>query len=176
MGKVIGCRMLGSVVLLGALILAACGGKSSSSTSASSPQAQTVKRLEVTVVSRNAAAQSPRSFMAWAAEIMSWGRSAEAATCTVSAGGKTATTDADGKAVLQDVTVGAGGNIPVTINCNGTVSTVNITATAGTVVTVVVEVEPGKVEVRAKSEHVSQPSKPSQVSKKGSNNQGDQDD
>jgi hypothetical protein len=185
MGKVSGCRMLGGVVLLGAVTLAGCGGSKSSSTTGAAAT-QTVKRLEVTVVSRSAAVRGPRSFVAWAAEILTWGRSAEAAICTVTAGGQTATTDVGGKAVLQNVPVGPSGNIPVTINCYGTTSAVNITGTPGAVVSVTVEVEPGKVEVRAKSEHVSepkvsqpsQPSKPpTQTSKKGSNHQGgDEDD
>ena len=54
MGKVSGCRMLGGVVLLGAVTLAGCGGSKSSSTTGAAAT-QTVKRLEVTVVSRSAA-------------------------------------------------------------------------------------------------------------------------
>src|SRR5262249_7428072 len=157
-------RMLGSIALLGTVILAGCGGKSSSSTSASGSQAQSVKRLEVTVVNRSAAAQGPRSFMARAAELLFWGRSAEAATCMVSAGGQTANTDANGKAVFQNVAVDATGNIPMTFNCNGTVSTLNVPATPGTVVTLKVEIALGKVEVTARSSHVSEPSKSPQVS------------
>jgi hypothetical protein len=159
-----------------AILAAGCGGgsKSSSTSPTGATAAQTVKRLEVTVVRSSAAAPAPRTFLARATDLLLFARAAEAATCSVTAGGQTVSTDAGGKAVLVNVPVDATGNIPVSINCDGTVSQVNVSATAGTVVNVTVEVRPGRVEVKAKGEHVSEPSvskpsEPSPNSRRGSN-------
>jgi hypothetical protein len=170
--------MIGLVVV--ALFVAGCGGGSKSSGTSSPTGAtasQKVKRLEVTVVRPTAAAQTPRPFYAWATDLLQFARAAEAATCSVTAGGQTVPTNSNGKAVLFDVTVGAGGVIPVSINCDGAVSEVNVTGTPGAVVNVTVEVRPGRVEVKAKGEHVSEPSKPSEPSvsssdKRRGSNQG----
>ena len=148
-------------VMAGALFLAGCGGGSKSSSSTTGATAtQRVKRLEVTVVRPRAEAPAAaRPFLARAAELLGWPRDAEAATCSVSAGGVgPVQTDASGKATLLNVPVDSSGNIPVAIDCSGVQSTVNVSATPNSVVAVTVEVEPGKVEVKAKSEHVSEPS------------------
>ena len=164
----------GAVVIVGTLVLAGCGGgKGSSSSTTGASATQTVKRLEVTVVRPTAAAETPRAFLARAAELLGWARIAEAASCTVTAAGQTVSTDAGGKAILLNVPVDSTGNIPVTIDCNGVQSTVNVSGAPGSVVSVTVEVGPGKVEVKAKNEHVSppkvgqvgEPSQPSQPSK-----------
>jgi len=155
--------MIGLVVV--ALFVAGCGGKSSGASSPTGASAtQTVKRLEVTVVRPTAAAPVPRPFYAWATDLLQFARAAEAATCSVTAGLQTVQTDSHGKAILVNVPVDATGNIPVSIDCDGTKSEVNVTAKAGTVVNVTVEVRPGRVEVKAKGEHVSEPSKVSEPS------------
>src|SRR5262245_54263069 len=129
MRKTMGARGLLGIALV---VLAGCGGGKSSSTTGATV-AQSVKRLEVTVVgSGTAAAPGTWPFLAWAKELLSWARDAEAAVCSVSAGGQIVPTDAGGKATLVNVPV-VNGNILVTINCNGVVSTVNISATPGTV-------------------------------------------
>jgi hypothetical protein len=154
-------------VLSGAVLLAGCGGgsKSSNSTTGATSAQGKVKRLEVTVVGASAAAPGARSFLAWASELLSWGRSAEAATCTVSSQGISATTGPNGKATLVNVPVPPDGNIPVTIDCGGgAVSNLFIPATPNTVVAVTVEVGPGKVQVKARNDHVSEPSEPSEPS------------
>ncbi len=157
--------MIGLVVV--ALFVAGCGGGKGSGTSSTTGASatQTVKRLEVTVVRPTAAAPGPRPFYAWATDLLQFARAAEAATCSVTAGGQTVSTDANGKAILVNVPVDATGNIPVSIDCDGTLSSVNVSAKPGTVVNVTVEVRPGRVEVKAKGEHVSQPSKVSEPSK-----------
>ncbi len=165
---------LASVGLIaGVVALAGCGGKSGGSTSASATQR--VKRLEVTVVSSRAEVPGPARMLVRAAELLGWPRRAEAAVCTVSAGGQTVQTDASGKATLLNVPVDASGIIPVTISCNGVTSTVNITGTPGAIVAVTVEVGGGSVEVKAKSESVSEPSTPSQpsTSKKSPDSESD---
>ena len=112
----------------------------------------------MTVVRPRAEAPAVRPFLAWAAELLGWARDAEAASCAVSAGGVgPVQTDASGKATLVNVPVGPSGIIPVSINCDGTQSQVNINAAPNSSVAVTVEVEQGKVEVKAKNEHVSAP-------------------
>ena len=103
--------------------LAGCGGGSKSSSSTTGATAtQRVKRLEVTVVRPRAEAPAAaRPFLARAAELLGWPRDAEAATCSVSAGGVgPVQTDASGKATLLNVPVDSSGIIPVSINCDGT--------------------------------------------------------
>jgi hypothetical protein len=157
--KLVLLRALVVGLMAAALFVAGCGGGGKGSGSPTSATAtQTVKRLEVTVVRPSAAAETPRPFFAWATDLLAFGRSAEAASCSVTAGLQTVQTDAHGKATLVNVPVDATGNIPVTINCDGTESLVNVSAKAGTVVSVTVEVRPGRVEVKAKNEHVSEPS------------------
>jgi hypothetical protein len=162
-------RLVGIGLLAGAVVLAGCGGSKSSSTTGgtSATASQTVKRLEVTVVNKGtAAAPGPRPFLAWAAELLGWPRHAEAASCVVSAGGLPAVpTDANGKATILNVPVNQSGNILVTINCNGVVSTVNISATPNTVVAVTIQVGPGVLAVTARNDNISEPSTPSTPSK-----------
>src|SRR5262245_50536443 len=176
MRRPIGRTGLLAVVLSGAVMLAGCGGGSKGTSSATGATAATQKkgrRLEVTVVQPRAEAPAERTFMAWAQELLSWTRAAEAATCSVSAnGGPSVPTDAKGKATIPDVPVDDTGIIVVSINCGGVLSSVNVTGAPGAVVAVTVEVAPGKVEVKAKNEHVSppngsnvsQPSEPSEPS------------
>lgn len=165
--------MIGLVVV--ALFVAGCGGggKGSGTSSTTGASAtQTVKRLEVTVVRPSAAAPGPRPFYAWATDLLQFARAAEAATCSVTAAGQTVSTNANGKAILVNVPVDATGNIPVSIDCDGTLSSVNVSAKPGTVVNVTIEVRPGRVEVKAKGEHVSQPSKVSEPSEPSTSSSG----
>jgi hypothetical protein len=179
--------LLAVAVLSGSVILAGCGGggsgsKSTTSSTTGATATQKVKRLEVTVVQPTAAAPVERTFLAWAAELLGWVRNAEAATCTVSAPGvPSVQTDSKGKATLLNVPVDSTGTIPVSINCGGVLSSVNVTGAPGAVVAITVEVAPGKVEVKAKNEHVSEPSvdqsepsKPSQTSSTSGSNSGHQ--
>jgi hypothetical protein len=179
--------LLAVAVLSGSVILAGCGGggsgsKSTTSSTTGATATQKVKRLEVTVVQPTAAAPMGRTFLAWAAELLGWVRNAEAATCTVSAPGvPSVQTDSKGKATLLNVPVDSTGTIPVSINCGGVLSSVNVTGAPGAVVAITVEVAPGKVEVKAKNEHVSEPSvdqsepsKPSQTSSTSGSNSGHQ--
>jgi hypothetical protein len=193
MRRPIGRRPVLAVALLsGSAILAGCGGgggsKSTTSSTTGATATQKVKRLEVTVVQPTAAAPAERTFLAWAAELLGWVRNAEAATCRVSAPGvPSVQTDSKGKATLLNVPVDSTGNIPVSINCGGVLSSVNVTGAPGAVVAITVEVAPGKVEVKAKNEHVSEPSanqsepsepsvpsKPSQTSSRSGSNSGHQ--
>jgi hypothetical protein len=193
MRRPIGRRAVLAVALLsGSAILAGCGGgggsggKSTTSSTTSATATQRVKRLEVTVVQPTAAAPAERTFLAWAAELLGWARNAEAATCTVSAPGiPPVQTDSKGKATLLNVAVDSTGNVPVSINCGGVLSSVNVSGAPGAVVAVTVEVGPGKVEVKAKNEHVgepsvsqpsepSKPSTPSQTSSRSGSNSGHQ--
>lgn len=171
MGKAMGGRGFLSVALLAAVVvLAGCGSSKSSSTTGATAT-QKVKRLEVTVVRPRAEAPAARPFLARAAELLGWARNAEAAVCQVTTNpntvqAQTEATDPNGKATLLNVPVDSSGIIPVSINCDGTQSDVRISAAPSSSVAVTVEVGPGKVEVKAKSEHVSQPtvSQPSQPS------------
>src|SRR5215470_13066407 len=103
MGKGNVCRALGSVVLLGAVVLAGCGGggKSGTPTASSSSSTQTLKRVDVHVT-KGGTAEGPRSHMlAMIGAVLGWPREAEAASgipgCQVSGGGATPVqTDANG--------------------------------------------------------------------------------
>jgi hypothetical protein len=178
MGKGSTCRLLGSAVLLGALVLAGCGGggKSGSPTAASSTQ--TLKRVDVHVT-RGGSAEAPRSSMlAMIGNLLGWPQTAEASTgvsgCSVTGGGASATTDANGDATLTGVT------FPTTVNVScpgGQTGSFPVTGTAGAVVKV--EVEVGSIEVKVKDQHVSAPkvSQPSTPSKPtDTNHHGEEDD
>ena len=178
MGKGSRCRLLGSAVLLGALVLAGCGGggKSGSPTAASSTQ--TLKRVDVHVT-RGGSAEAPRSSMlAMIGNLLGWPQTAEASTgvsgCSVTGGGASATTDANGDATLTGVT------FPTTVNVScpgGQTGSFPVTGTAGAVVKV--EVEVGSIEVKVKDQHVSAPkvSQPSTPSKPtDTNHHGEEDD
>jgi hypothetical protein len=178
MGKGSTCRLLGSAVLLGALVLAGCGGggKSGSPTAASSTQ--TLKRVDVHVT-RGGSAEAPRSSMlAMIGNLLGWPQTAEASTgvsgCSVTGGGASATTDANGDATLTGVT------FPTTVNVScpgGQTGSFPVTGTAGAVVKV--EVEVGSIEVKVKDQHVSAPkvSQPSTPSKStDTNHHGEEDD
>jgi hypothetical protein len=178
MGKGSTCRLLGSAVLLGALVLAGCGGggKSGSPTAASSTQ--TLKRVDVHVT-RGGSAEAPRSSMlAMIGNLLGWPQTAEASTgvsgCSVTGGGASATTDANGDATLTGVT------FPTTVDVScpgGQKGSFPVTGTAGAVVKV--EVEVGSIEVKVKDQHVSAPkvSQPSTPSKPtDTNHHGEEDD
>jgi hypothetical protein len=156
-----------------ALILAACGGKSGSSTTPNSrSSAQKVGRLEVHVV-RGSASAPAASMLARLGDLLGWPRTAEAATCTVTANGVAGATDASGTAVLVNVPVPANGILPVNVACSdGSGGAFSLTATGGTNVTVTVEVEPGQLEVKVKDQQVSQVSQPSQPSKPSGSRSG----
>jgi hypothetical protein len=181
MGKGSTCRLLGSAVLLGALVLAGCGGggKSGSPTAASSTQ--TLKRVDVHVT-RGGSAEAPRSSMlAMIGNLLGWPQTAEADTgvqgCTVTAqtGGASAVTDAAGNAILT--TVPFPNNIFVACPTGPSGGPFAVTGTAGAVVKV--EVEVGSIEVKVKDQHVSAPkvSQPSTPSKPtDTNHHGEEDD
>jgi hypothetical protein len=151
-------------LLAGVAVLAGCGGKSGSSTEASS-SSQTLKRLEVHVA-RGASAEAPhRSMLARAADLLGWPQLAEASSgvpgCTVTAGGQSAITDANGDATLTGVT------FPTTVvvsGCPGGLPTGSFPVTGAQGAIVHVEVEVGGIEVKVKDQHVSAPSQPSEPS------------
>lgn len=150
-------RLAVTVGVLG-VVLAGCGGGSKgSSTTGSSATTAALKRLEVQVVGVSTA-QGPSTVVGHLAALLGWPTTAEAgpgvAGCTVTAvtSGVSAITDADGRAVLVNVLVGD----TVTVACTaGPSGSFVVTGPAGGVVTVKVEVEPGKVEVKAKDQKVS---------------------
>ncbi len=156
---------LGAALGVLAMAAAGCGGSSSSSSGPSS-STQTLKRLEVQLV-RTAAQLPAPTMLARLGDLLGWPQVAEASHCTVTAGGVTATTGPDEKATLNGVAVSPGGTVPVTIQCSdGTTGSFTLAgAVPGAVVSVTVEVEPGKVEVKIRDQHVSPPSKPSKPSK-----------
>ncbi len=156
---------LGAALGVLAMGVASCGGSSGSSSGPSS-SSQTLKRLDVQIVRRTAQVPAP-SMLARLGDLLGWPQVAEASHCTVTAGGVTATTGPDEKATLNGVAVSSGGTVPVTIQCSdGTTGSFTLAgAVPGAVVTVTVEVEPGKVEVKIRDQHVSPPSKPSNPSK-----------
>jgi hypothetical protein len=186
MGKPSACRMMGGVVLLGAMALAGCGGSKSGSPTAST-STQTLKRVDVHVVGGGAAEGPRRSMLARIGDLLGWPQKAEAsagiAGCSVAGGGATpATTDANGNASLTGVTFPA----TITVTCpGGQTGSFPVTGVAGAIVKV--EAEVGSIEVKVKNQRVSQPSEPSKPSKpskppgtqtsngQGSNHQGDQD-
>jgi hypothetical protein len=159
------CRQLGSVVLLGAVALTGCGGGGHGSTPTSATSTQTLKQVNVHVT-RGGAAEAPRSSMvAMIGDLLGWPQVAEADTgvsgCSVTGGGASATTNANGDATLTGVT------FPATINVScpgGQTGSFPVTGVAGAVVKV--EVEVGSIDVKVKDQHVSAPvSQPSQPSK-----------
>ena len=166
MGQGSGVRALGGIVLLSAVVLAGCGGGGKSGSPTASSSTQTLKRVDVHVT-RGASAEGPRqSMLARIANMLGWPQEAEAASgvpgCSVTGGGATGTTDANGDATLTGVT------FPTTVNVScpgGQTGSFPVTGTAGAVVKV--EVEVGSIEVKVKNQRVSEPkvSEPSQPSK-----------
>lgn len=151
---------LGLAVAIVGTVLAGCGGGGSSTGPSRSGAA--LKRLEVEVVQGSAAVPS-RSVLARVADMLGWPQVAEASHCTVTAGGVSAATGPDERAVLSNVPLDANGNVLVTITCPGGVggSFTLAGGPPGTVVALRVDVRPGRVEVRVRDQHVSQVSQPS---------------
>jgi len=116
--------------------------------------------------------------LAMIGNLLGWPQTAEASTgvsgCSVTGGGASATTDANGDATLTGVT------FPTTVNVScpgGQTGSFPVTGTAGAVVKV--EVEVGSIEVKVKDQHmsapkVSQPSTPSKPT--DTNHHGEEDD
>lgn len=186
MGKGSACRILGSAVLLGAVVLAGCGGGGKSGSPTASSSTQTLKRVDVHVT-RGGSAEAPRSsLLARIGDLLGWPQAAEASTgvagCTVAGGGASATTDANGNASLTSVLFPA--DIVVTCGPGGPTGTFHVNGTPGAIVKV--EVEVGSIEVKVKNQRVSEPkvsepSQPSQPSKlpgtqTSSNHHGSGDD
>jgi hypothetical protein len=150
-----GCRILGLLVLAGAVVLAGCGSKGGGTPTGTSSNvsAQTIKRVDVHVA-HGTSAEAPRSSMlANLGHLFGWPQEAWADAgvpgCTVSGGGASATTDANGNATLTGVT------FPTTINVtcpNGQKGSFPVTGPAGSAVKV--EVEVGSIDVHVKSQHV----------------------
>ena len=153
MRQAAGFRALGGVVLLGAVVLAGCGGGGKSGTPTAASSTQTLKRVDVHVT-RGGSAEAPRSSMvAMIGNLLGWPQTAEASTgvsgCSVTGGGATATTDANGDATLAGVT------FPTTVNVScpgGQTGSFPVTGTAGAIVKV--EVEVGSIEVKVKTQKV----------------------
>lgn len=152
-----------------AVILAGCGGGSKSSNgtpTGSTASTAALRRLEVTVVPNTTAALPRPTFLARLGEAMLAPRAAEAATgiagCQVSAStkpGVTVTTDANGKALMNDVPVPA----VINVTCpDGTAGTFNVNGLPGAEVTVKVRSRPGRLDVRSRhgdiSPSISEPS------------------
>jgi hypothetical protein len=174
MGQGSGVRALGSIVLLGAVVLAGCGGGGKSGSPTASSSTQTLKRVDVHVVGGGVAEGPRQSMLARIGNLIGWPQMAEASAgvpgCTVSGGGATATTDANGNASLVGVVfVPPPASTPINVTCpGGQTGTFPVTGAPGAIVKV--EVEVGSIEVRVKNQKVSEPkvsepSKPSKPSK-----------
>lgn len=153
------------IVVTGVALVGCGSGKSSSSTSSTST-GQTLKQWEVRVKGSSSAQAPARSFMERFAGLFGWPQIAEAGTgvpgCIVSAPGAvppTATTDANGKAVLINPTTPG----QATVDCPGGPSpdlVIPITGPPGSIIEVEVELENGVLKVEAEAEDAS-PSEPS---------------
>ena len=166
LGKAVLLRAVALVVVAGAFALAGCGGGGKSGTPTASSSTQTLKRVDVHVT-RGGTAEAPRSSMvAMIGNLLGWPQLAEASTgvsgCSVTGGGATATTDANGDAILTGVT------FPTTVNVScpgGQTGSFPVTGTAGAIVKV--EVEVGSIEVKVKTQ---------KVEKDDNDDQGDDND
>jgi hypothetical protein len=167
MGQGSGVRALGSIVLLGAVVLAGCGGGGKSGSPTASSSTQTLKRVDVHVVGTGAAEGPRQSMLARIGNLIGWPQVAEAsagiAGCTVNGGGAPqAITDANGNASLVGVVFPA----TVIVACpGGQTGSFPVTGVAGAIVKV--EAEVGSIEVKVKNQKVSEPkvSEPSKPSK-----------
>ena len=78
MGQGSGVRALGSLVLLGAVVLAGCGGGGKSGSPTASSSTQTLKRVDVHVVGGGAAEGPRQSMLARIGNLIGWPQMAEA--------------------------------------------------------------------------------------------------
>jgi hypothetical protein len=167
MGQVGRFRVLGGVVLLGAVVLAGCGGGGKGGgTPTAASSTQTLKRVDVHVTQGGSAEGPRQSMLASIGNLLGWPQVAEAssgiANCTVTAGAVNAKTDASGNASLIGVIFPA----TVTVSCpGGQTGSFPVTGTPGAIVKV--EAEVGSIEVRVKSQ---------KVEKDDDDNQGDDND
>jgi hypothetical protein len=141
-------------VLLGAVVLAGCGGGGKGGgTPTAASSTQSLKRVDVHVT-QGGSAEGPRQYiLARVGNLLGWPQVAEAssgiANCTVTAGAVTAKTDANGNASLIGVI------FPATVNVScpgGQTGSFPVTGTPGAIVKV--EAEVGSIEVRVKSQKV----------------------
>ena len=165
MGQVGRFRALGGVVLLGAVVLAGCGGGGKGGgTPTAASSTQSLKRVDVHVTQGGSAEGPRQSILARVGNLLGWPQVAEAssgiANCTVTAGAVTAKTDANGNASLIGVI------FPATVNVScpgGQTGSFPVTGTPGAIVKV--EAEVGSIEVKVKSQ---------KVEKDDDNDQGDE--
>ena len=158
------------VALVGVgILVAGCGGggKSSSTTATSSSQGQTLKRWELRVKNGGTAQIPAPSFVERVAGLLGWPQIAEASTgipgCNVSAPGPggtvTAVTDANGKAILNNVTTPGVAHVSCAGVPGGEID-IKISGPPGSIIEVEVETNHGGLKVKAESEDAS-PSEPS---------------
>lgn len=157
-----------------ALLLTACGGGSSSSSTGPSSSSGSLKRVDGRVVSSSTAEAPADSLLARLAALFGMPTAADAqvSNCTVTApGGVTTTTGSDGRFVLQNVPIASDGSVTLTFNCPGAATgSLRLEGLpAGSVITLEVDVRPGRVTVRSRNVDASPSPSPSpKVSQKPS--------
>lgn len=157
-----------------ALLLTGCGSGSSSSSTGPSSSSASLRRVEGRVVSASTAQVPDGSLWTRLATLFGGPRAAEAqvSNCTVTApGGVTTTTDRDGRFVLQNVPIASDGSVTLNFACpGGAVGSLRLEGMpAGAVITIEVDVRPGRVGIRTRNVNPSPSPSPSpKVSKQPS--------